>query len=34
MGIQAEVLLGLLGAPGVMRENIGNIDKQDTSIRR
>ena len=34
MGIQAEVLLGLLGAPGVMCENMENIDKQDASIRR
>ena len=34
MGIQAEVLLGLLGAPDVMGENMANIDQQDASIRR
>ena len=28
------VLLGLLGDPGMMRENHGHIDKRDPSIRR
>ena len=34
LGMQAEVLLGLLGDPGFFRQNLGSVDKQDPSIKR
>ena len=34
LGMQAEVLLGLLGGPGCFRENLGSVYRQDPTTKR